>query len=204
MPAPWTHCATGTFRYLSTRLAGWKGWSDKAGTSSSTLSERAKRMCPAFPPGTFVTHWSTPDLSEEQPGGVEEQAAIREVLLVISRRIDLLVTTALEKLGRIGNPGKSPGYRAGLPASAAAITRQITVFKPIPFRYLIGGSGSRDRDHSSAELGAFVRRSHSQGGIMPMHRRIWPRPARPGALAGLLAACNPVTEWNRLKTVIDE
>jgi arsenate reductase len=70
-----------------------------------TLSERAKRLCPAFPAGTFVTHWSTPDPAEEQRRGAEEPEAVRTALLVISRRIDLLVTLPLEKLGRMATEG---------------------------------------------------------------------------------------------------
>jgi protein-tyrosine-phosphatase len=63
-----------------------------------TVCDRAKESCPIFPGQPVLAHWGMRDPAEVRGDDAAKRAAFRDAFLLISRRIDLLLTLPLEKL----------------------------------------------------------------------------------------------------------
>jgi arsenate reductase (thioredoxin) len=64
-----------------------------------TVCDRAKESCPIFPGEPNVAHWSIPDPAEAQGTDEQKLRAFKQVAQQIQRRIELLCSFPLEKLG---------------------------------------------------------------------------------------------------------
>jgi len=81
-----------------------KSWNEFRDTKFDiiiTVCDRAKESCPVFPGEPNVAHWSIPDPAEAT--GTDEQMlrTFREVAQQIQRRIELLCSFPVEKLGHL-------------------------------------------------------------------------------------------------------
>jgi protein-tyrosine-phosphatase len=65
-----------------------------------TVCDNARESCAIFPGQPVVTHWSTPDPAAVSGPEDLKRAAFRDAFLLLSRRVDLLVSLPLEKLER--------------------------------------------------------------------------------------------------------
>ncbi len=66
-----------------------------------TVCDRAKESCPLFSGQPILAHWGMPDPTECAGDEAAKRAAFKDAFLLLSRRIDLLVTLPLEKLERL-------------------------------------------------------------------------------------------------------
>lgn len=66
-----------------------------------TVCDRAKESCPYFPGQPMLAHWGMPDPAEVEGTEEEKLAVFRDTLVTLGRRIDLLLSLPLEKLGRL-------------------------------------------------------------------------------------------------------
>lgn len=65
-----------------------------------TVCDRAKETCPVMPGQPAFAHWGMDDPSEVEGEGAQRRA-FRETLSYLSRRIDLLLSLPIERLGRM-------------------------------------------------------------------------------------------------------
>ena len=66
-----------------------------------TVCDRARESCPIFPGQPVLAHWGMPDPADVEGLPADQRAAFRDAFVVISRRIDLLLSLPLEKLDRM-------------------------------------------------------------------------------------------------------
>jgi arsenate reductase len=63
-----------------------------------TVCDRAKESCPILPGHPVFAHWGMPDPAEAQGTDAEKLLAFIEARVLLSRRIDLLLSLPIEKL----------------------------------------------------------------------------------------------------------
>ena len=63
-----------------------------------TVCDRARESCPVFPSQPILAHWSVPDPAAVSGTDNQKRAAFRDALVLLSRRIDLMISLPLEKL----------------------------------------------------------------------------------------------------------
>jgi arsenate reductase len=63
-----------------------------------TVCDRAKESCPIFPGQPVIAHWGMPDPAEVEGDEAAKRAAFRDAFLVLSRRIDQLLTLSPDQL----------------------------------------------------------------------------------------------------------
>ncbi len=66
-----------------------------------TVCDRAKESCPIFPGQPMLAHWGMADPAEVGGDEGTRQAAFREALLLLRRRVELMLALPLEKLERM-------------------------------------------------------------------------------------------------------
>ena len=66
-----------------------------------TVCDRAKESCPVFPGQPVIAHWGMPDPASVEGTDEEKRRAFLDALVLISRRIDLLLSLPIEKLERL-------------------------------------------------------------------------------------------------------
>jgi protein-tyrosine-phosphatase len=66
-----------------------------------TVCDRAKETCPVFPGQPTVAHWSIPDPAEATGNDPQKLRTFRETALLIQRRLELLCSFPIEKLGHL-------------------------------------------------------------------------------------------------------
>ena len=66
-----------------------------------TVCDRARESCPIFPGQPVLAHWGMPDPADVEGLPADQRAAFRDAFVLISRRIDLLLSLPLEKLDRM-------------------------------------------------------------------------------------------------------
>jgi arsenate reductase (thioredoxin) len=81
-----------------------KSWDEFKNTNFDiiiTVCDRAKETCPIFPGQPTVAHWSIPDPAEASGTDAQKLRTFRETALLIQRRIELLGSFPIEKLGHL-------------------------------------------------------------------------------------------------------
>ena len=66
-----------------------------------TVCDRAKEYCPIFPGEPTIAHWSIPDPAEATGDDEQKMQAFRESAQMIHRRIELLCSFPIERLGHL-------------------------------------------------------------------------------------------------------
>ncbi len=66
-----------------------------------TVCDRAKESCPIFPGQPMLAHWGTPDPAQVTGHERQVRAAFRDAFLLLSRRIELLLTLPIASLERM-------------------------------------------------------------------------------------------------------
>ncbi|TMA11592.1 MAG: arsenate reductase ArsC [Deltaproteobacteria bacterium] len=66
-----------------------------------TVCDRAKESCPVFPGQPIVAHWSIPDPAEAAGTNEQKLRVFKEAAQQIQRRIELLCSFPIEKLGHL-------------------------------------------------------------------------------------------------------
>jgi protein-tyrosine-phosphatase len=81
-----------------------KSWDEFKATNFDiiiTVCDRAKETCPIFPGQPTVAHWSIPDPAEATGTAAQKLRTFRETAQLIQRRIELLCSFPIEKLGHL-------------------------------------------------------------------------------------------------------
>jgi arsenate reductase len=81
-----------------------KSWDEFRGAQFDiiiTVCDRAKESCPIFPGEPSVAHWSIPDPAEATGTDAQKLRAFRDAAQQIQRRIELLCSFPVEKLGHL-------------------------------------------------------------------------------------------------------
>ena len=81
-----------------------KSWDEFRGATFDiviTVCDRAKETCPIFPGQPTIAHWSIPDPTEATGTEIEKLRNFKEVAQLIQRRIELLCSFPIEKLGHL-------------------------------------------------------------------------------------------------------
>ena len=65
-----------------------------------TVCDNARETCPLWPGQPIVAHWGSPDPAAVEGSAAEKYRAFKEVAFEIDRRLRLLTSLPLEKLGR--------------------------------------------------------------------------------------------------------
>lgn len=66
-----------------------------------TVCDQAKQACPIFPGQPTIAHWSIPDPAQATGTDAEKFRKFRETAQSIQRRIELLCSFPIEKLGHL-------------------------------------------------------------------------------------------------------
>jgi protein-tyrosine-phosphatase len=66
-----------------------------------TVCDKARESCPIFPGQPIVAHWGTPDPALAQGTYEQKLRHFREAAQQIQRRIELLCSFPIEKLGHL-------------------------------------------------------------------------------------------------------
>lgn len=83
------------------RSKSWNEFKDTQFDIIITVCDRAKESCPIFPGQPNVTHWSIPDPAEATGTDEQKLRIFRETAQHIQRRIELLCSFPIEKLGHL-------------------------------------------------------------------------------------------------------
>src|SRR5206468_8970165 len=81
-----------------------KTWDEFKGTQFDiviTVCDNAKESCPVFPGQPILAHWSIPDPAETTGTDEQKLRTFRETVQQIQRRIELLCSFPIEKLGHL-------------------------------------------------------------------------------------------------------
>jgi arsenate reductase len=65
-----------------------------------TVCDHAREACPFFPGAPVLVHWGMEDPAAAEGDDRAKRAAFRETFQLLSRRIDLMLATPVEKLTR--------------------------------------------------------------------------------------------------------
>jgi protein-tyrosine-phosphatase len=66
-----------------------------------TVCDKARESCPVFPGQPVLAHWGMPDPAAVAGSDAVREAAFRDALQLVSRRIDLMLALPIEKLERL-------------------------------------------------------------------------------------------------------
>ncbi len=100
---------------IDARTARSKSWDEFKDTPFDiiiTVCDRARESCPIFPGQPIVAHWSIPDPALAT--GIDEQKLrqFKETARQIQRRIDLLCSFPIERLGHLmTQPDLNAGFK---------------------------------------------------------------------------------------------
>jgi arsenate reductase len=83
------------------RSKSWDEFKDTKFDIVITVCDRAKESCPVFPGQPIVAHWSIPDPAEAAGTNEQKLRAFKEAAQQIQRRIELLCSFPIEKLGHL-------------------------------------------------------------------------------------------------------
>lgn len=83
------------------RSKSWDEFKDKTFDIIITVCDRASESCPIFPGEPHVAHWSIPDPAAATGPDEQRLRTFREVAQQIQRRIELLCSFPIEKLGHL-------------------------------------------------------------------------------------------------------
>ncbi|NUZ08896.1 arsenate reductase ArsC [Piscinibacter koreensis] len=82
-----------------------KGWEEFAAPDAPPLDfvftvcdNAAGQICPVWPGQPMTAHWGVPDPAAVQGSDEQKQAAFKEATLLLTRRIQLMLSLPLEKL----------------------------------------------------------------------------------------------------------
>ncbi len=81
-----------------------ESWDEFKGTKFDiviTVCDQAKQACPIFPGQPTIAHWSIPDPAEATGTDAEKLRKFKETALSIQRRIQLLCSFPIDKLGHL-------------------------------------------------------------------------------------------------------
>ena len=100
---------------IDARTARSKSWDEFKDTPFDiiiTVCDKARESCPIFPGQPIVAHWSTPDPALAQGTDEQKLRQFREAAQQIQRRIELLCSFPIEKLGHLlAQPDLSAGIK---------------------------------------------------------------------------------------------
>ena len=77
---------------------GTSDMADRSWDLVITVCDRAKESCPILPGHPVFAHWGMPDPAEVEGSDAEKLEAFIEARVLLSRRIDLLLSLPIEKL----------------------------------------------------------------------------------------------------------
>jgi protein-tyrosine-phosphatase len=83
------------------RSKSWDEFKDTHFDIIITVCDRAKESCPIFPGQPNITHWSIPNPAEAAGTDEQKLRTFREAAQQIQRRIELLCSFPIEKLGHL-------------------------------------------------------------------------------------------------------
>jgi arsenate reductase len=83
------------------RSKSWDEFKDNRFDIIITVCDRARESCPIFPGEPNVAHWSIPDPALATGTNEQKIRAFKEAALQIKRRIELLCSFPIEKLGHL-------------------------------------------------------------------------------------------------------
>jgi protein-tyrosine-phosphatase len=83
------------------RSKSWDEFKDTRFDIIITVCDRAKESCPVFPGQPIVAHWSIPDPALAAGSNDHKLRQFRDVAQQIQRRIELLCSFPVEKLGHL-------------------------------------------------------------------------------------------------------
>ena len=83
------------------RSKSWDEFKEKKFDIVITVCDQAKETCPIFPGQPTIAHWSIPDPAEATGTDAEKFRKFRETAQLIQRRIELLCSFPIEKLGHL-------------------------------------------------------------------------------------------------------
>jgi protein-tyrosine-phosphatase len=83
------------------RSKSWDEFKDTRFDIIITVCDRAKESCPVFPGQPIVAHWSIPDPALATGSSDHKLRQFRDVAQQIQRRIELLCSFPVEKLGHL-------------------------------------------------------------------------------------------------------
>jgi protein-tyrosine-phosphatase len=83
------------------RSKSWDEFKDRRFDIIITVCDRAKESCPIFPGEPTVAHWSIPDPAVATGSDEQKLRQFREAAQQIQRRIELLCSFPIEKLGHL-------------------------------------------------------------------------------------------------------
>jgi protein-tyrosine-phosphatase len=81
------------------RSKSWDEFKDVRFDIVITVCDRARESCPVFPGQPVVAHWSIPDPAEATGNDDEKLRRFKDAALQIKRRIELLCSVPVEKIG---------------------------------------------------------------------------------------------------------
>jgi protein-tyrosine-phosphatase len=100
---------------IDTRSARSKSWDEFKGEHLNiiiTVCDNAREACPVFPGQPIVAHWSIPDPALATGTDEQKLRVFRETAQQIQRRIELLCSFPVERLGHlITQPEPSAGIK---------------------------------------------------------------------------------------------
>jgi protein-tyrosine-phosphatase len=100
---------------IDTRTARSKSWDEFKGEHLNfiiTVCDNAREACPVFPGQPIVAHWSIPDPALTTGTDEQKLRVFRETAQQIQRRIELLCSFPVERLGHlITQPEPSAGIK---------------------------------------------------------------------------------------------
>jgi arsenate reductase len=101
---PYTITVLRDYYKIDTSQARSKSWDEFKGTQFDiviTVCDNAKESCPVFPGQPILAHWSIPDPAEATGTDEKKLRTFRETAQQIQRRIELLCSFPIEKLGHL-------------------------------------------------------------------------------------------------------
>jgi protein-tyrosine-phosphatase len=83
------------------RSKSWDAFKDTRFDIIITVCDRAKESCPVFPGQPIIAHWSIPDPALATGSDDDKLRQFRDVAQQIQRRIELLCSFPVDKLGHL-------------------------------------------------------------------------------------------------------
>lgn len=83
------------------RSKSWDEFRDTRFDIIITVCDRVKESCPVFPGQPIVAHWSIPDPALATGADAQKLREFRDAAQQIQRRIELLCSFPIEKLGHL-------------------------------------------------------------------------------------------------------
>ena len=87
------------------RSKSWDEFKDTRFDIVITVCDRAKESCPVLPGPPIIAHWSIPDPALATGSDEHKLREFKNVAQLIKRRIELLCSFPIEKLGHLLAPG---------------------------------------------------------------------------------------------------